>query len=92
MQRKINYFSYDDIMPLAKNCTEIYVWHTMTFTPPFRNLGLEDLNANPDTNLATLLLKNNLRYYYRHSCGNLINLLQLKGTNLKLRRGDDSRW
>lgn len=24
---------YNDILPLAKNCTEIYVWHTMTFAP-----------------------------------------------------------
>ena len=48
---------YDDIIPLAKNCTEIYVWHTMTFTLPYRQLHLENLNAinDADTNLPKLL-------------------------------------
>ena len=48
---------YDDIIPLAKNCTEIYVWHTMTFSLPYRQLHLENLNAinDADTNLPKLL-------------------------------------
>ena len=46
-------FRYDDIMPLAQNCTEIYVWNTKSFTPGFHPL-IPNLDKYPDSNLAKL--------------------------------------
>merc|ERR1712062_170923 len=46
--------TYDDIMPLAKNCTEILVWRTMSFTPRFRPLPNLTKISYSDTNLPQL--------------------------------------
>ena len=55
-------YRYEDIVPLAKNCTEIYVWRTMTFTPPFRQMSSKDtvLLSNRDLHTSTPPYETNL--------------------------------
>ena len=57
------FFRYEDIMPLAQNCTQIYVWHTMSFTPPFRSL---DLSKYSDTNLPQLTNQKSGDFEFNH--------------------------
>ena len=60
---KCFFFRYEDIMPLAQNCTQIYVWHTMSFTPPFRSL---DLSKYSDTNLPQLTNQKSGDFEFNH--------------------------
>ena len=60
MLKSIQFFRYRDIVPLAKNCTEIYVWHTMTMAPSIQlSKSVSDLKDLKTSNVGPLL--NNMK-------------------------------
>ena len=55
------FIRYDDIEPRASDCTEIFVWHTMTFVPEAKVLAFTVSSESSDAGINVNRLITNMQ-------------------------------